>query len=174
MFVLVGLNSIGVYGFLAKAHIEHALAGSVSVANKAADVDARLEAKQSDLEDIKARIAQLDQTKTVTTTAVTKGHAKTTKVGDQGPARDKLVHEREAAETAIAGLRIEKANVDGERKAVEADLGPVRYLATLLGSTDEVRHGHSWIRRARRPDVSSLCVAGNRAGVRQRGYNYNS
>jgi len=27
--------------------------------------------------------------------------------------------------------------VGGERKAVEADLGPVRYLATLLGSTDE-------------------------------------
>ena len=25
----------------------------------------------------------------------------------------------------------------GERKAVEADLGPVRHLATLLGSTDE-------------------------------------
>jgi len=32
---------------------------------------------------------------------------------------------------------VEKAAVDGERKAVEADLGPVRYLATLLGSTDE-------------------------------------
>jgi hypothetical protein len=58
-------------------------------------------------------------------------------VGDQGPARDKLVHEREAAENALADLRIEKAKVDGERKAVEADLGPVRYLATLLGSTDE-------------------------------------
>jgi len=135
--VLMALNSIGVYGFLSRAHIEHALAGTVTVANKAADVDARLEAKQSDLEDIKARIAQLDQTKTVTTTAVTKGHAKITKVGDQGPARDKLVHEREAAETVIAGLRIQKAKVDGERKAVEADLGPVRYLATLLGSTDE-------------------------------------
>jgi len=27
--------------------------------------------------------------------------------------------------------------VGGERKAVETDLGPVRYLATLLGSTDE-------------------------------------
>ena len=25
----------------------------------------------------------------------------------------------------------------GERKAFEADLGPVRYLATLLGNTDE-------------------------------------
>jgi hypothetical protein len=46
------------------------------------------------------------------------------------------VGEREAAETALADLRIEKAKVDGERKAVEADLGPVRYLATLLDSTD--------------------------------------
>lgn len=27
--------------------------------------------------------------------------------------------------------------VEGERKAVEADLGPVRYLATLIGATDE-------------------------------------
>ena len=82
---------------------------------------------------IKARIAQLDQTKTV----ATKGHTKTTTVGDQGPTRAALVHEREAAETALADLRIEKAKVDAERKAVEADLGPVRYLATLLGSTDE-------------------------------------
>ena len=48
-----------------------------------------------------------------------------------------LVHEREAAETALADLGIEKAKVDGERKAVEADLGPVRYLATLLGGTDD-------------------------------------
>ena len=44
---------------------------------------------------------------------------------------------REAAENALADLGIEKARVDGERKAVEADLGPVRYLATPIGSTDE-------------------------------------
>jgi hypothetical protein len=30
-----------------------------------------------------------------------------------------------------------RAAVDGERKSIEADLGPVRYLATLLGTTDE-------------------------------------
>jgi hypothetical protein len=105
----------------------------VTVSSKAATVDARLDAKQAHLDDIKGRIAQLDQTKTV----ATKGHTKTTTVGDQGPARAALVHEREQAESALADLRIEKAKVDGERKAVEADLGPVRYLATLLGSTDE-------------------------------------
>jgi hypothetical protein len=38
---------------------------------------------------------------------------------------------------ALADLQVAKAAVDGERKAVEADLGPVRYLATLIGSADE-------------------------------------
>ena len=103
------------------------------MSSRAAAVDARLEAKQADLDDIKSRIAQIDQTRTV----ATKNHTKTTTVGDQGPARSALVHEREATENALADLRIEKAKVDGERKAVEADFGPVRYLATLLGSTDE-------------------------------------
>jgi len=131
--VLMMLNSIGVYGFLSRAHIEHALAGDLTVTGKAAAVDAHLGAQLAELDDIKSRIAQLDQTKMV----ATRGHTKITTVGDQGPAREKLVHEREAAENALANLRIEKAKVDGERKAVEADLGPVRYLATLLGSTDE-------------------------------------
>jgi hypothetical protein len=65
--VLMVLNSIGVYGFLSRAHIEHALTGDLTVTSKAATVDARLDAKQADLDDIKTRIAQLDQTKTVAT-----------------------------------------------------------------------------------------------------------
>jgi hypothetical protein len=131
--VLMVLNSIGVYGLLSRAHLEHPLVGDITVAGRVADVEARLDAKQADLDDIKARIAQLDQTRTV----AIKGRTKTTTVGDQGPARDKLVQDRVAAESALTSLRIEKAAVDGERKTVEADLGPVRYLATLLGSTDE-------------------------------------
>jgi hypothetical protein len=131
--ILMVLNSIGVYGFLSRAHIEHALAGDLTVASKAAAVDARLEAKRVDLDDIKARIVLLDATKTV----ASKGRSKITTIGDQGPARAKLTGELQLAETALANLRIEKARVDGERMAVEAELGPVRYLANLLGSTDE-------------------------------------
>ena len=40
--------------------------------------------------------------------------------------------------TLSAGLFVaEKAKVDGDRKVAEADLGPVRYLATLLGAGDQ-------------------------------------
>ena len=38
---------------------------------------------------------------------------------------------------SLANLKIEKAAVDGERRTVDADLGPVRYLATLLGNDNE-------------------------------------
>ena len=38
----------------------------------------------------------------------------------------------------LATLKVEEAAVDGERKVVEADLGPARYSATLIGATDEV------------------------------------
>jgi len=113
------LNSIGVYGFLNRAHLEHALAGDVTVSSKAAAVGARLDAKAADLDDIKARIAQLDQTRTV----ATKGRTKTTTVGDQGPARARLEELRADALARISDLKIEAAKVDGERKAVEADLG---------------------------------------------------
>jgi len=35
-------------------------------------------------------------------------------------------------------LKIEKAAVVGEHRTVEADLGPVKYLATLLGVANEM------------------------------------
>jgi hypothetical protein len=50
------LNSIGVYGFLSRAHIEHALAGDQRAANASATIDARLEAMQADLDGLRARI----------------------------------------------------------------------------------------------------------------------
>jgi hypothetical protein len=37
----------------------------------------------------------------------------------------------------LADLKIEKAKIEGDRKVAEADLGPVRYLATLLGAGDQ-------------------------------------
>ena len=37
----------------------------------------------------------------------------------------------------LADLKVEKAAVDGERRTIEADFGPVRYPATLLGAADQ-------------------------------------
>jgi len=55
----------------------------------------------------------------------------------QRKTRGELAAERIREGKALAGLQVEKASVDGERRKVEADLGPVRYLATLLGANDQ-------------------------------------
>jgi hypothetical protein len=51
--------------------------------------------------------------------------------------RTDLAGQRIREAQAMATLKVEKATADGERAKVEADLGPVRYLATLLGAGDQ-------------------------------------
>jgi len=55
----------------------------------------------------------------------------------QRKTRTELVAQRVGEPRALAGLQVEKASVDGERAKLDADLGPVRYLATLLGASDQ-------------------------------------
>src|SRR6266436_2480572 len=55
----------------------------------------------------------------------------------QRKVRGELVAQRTSEAKALAALPVEKAAIDGERRKVEADLGPVRYLATLLGAGDQ-------------------------------------
>ena len=52
--------------------------------------------------------------------------------------RAELVASRTVEAGKVVALKVQAAGVDGERKAAEADLGPVRYLATVIGATDEV------------------------------------
>jgi hypothetical protein len=58
-------------------------------------------------------------------------------VGDQAARRADLERQREEASEQLAQLEVKQASVTSERKQADADLGQVRYLATLIGSTDE-------------------------------------
>ncbi len=134
--VLMGLNAVGAYGFLAKAHIASALAGDLAVAGRSADTDARLSMQAGVVADLDRRIAQIDK---AVETATSKGRTSSAiaLVDNQRKTRADLVAQRTNEARTLASLQVEKAAVDGERRKVEADLGPVRYLATLLGTGDQ-------------------------------------
>jgi len=53
---------------------------------------------------------------------------------DQRRNRAELTAQRDLANKALAELKIEKAKIDGDKKVAEADLGPIRYLATSIGA----------------------------------------
>jgi len=47
------------------------------------------------------------------------------------------LHVNSQVRAGTACYSLEKAAVEGERRTVEADLGPMRYLATLIGADNE-------------------------------------
>jgi hypothetical protein len=51
--------------------------------------------------------------------------------------RDSLSNKLAVESKSLADLKIEKAAVEGESRAVEPILGPVKYLATLIGASDQ-------------------------------------
>lgn len=134
--VLMALNAIGAYGFLAKAHIEHAIAGQIPVIGRAADVDARLSVHAGVVADLDRQLAQIDSA-VEKTTAKGRTASAMRLAEDQRKTRADLAGKRIAEAKTLAALQVEKAAIEGERAKVEADFGPVRYLAILIGAADE-------------------------------------
>jgi hypothetical protein len=134
--VLMGLNAVGCYGFLAKAHIGHLVEGDVAVAGRAADIEGRISVQTDLVADLDRRIGQIDGA-VEKSTAKGRTNAAMQLAADQRRNRAEFAAQRDQANKVLAELKVEKAKVEGDRKVVEADLGPVRYLATLLGAGDQ-------------------------------------
>jgi hypothetical protein len=119
-----------------KAHIASALADDLAVVGRHADIEARLAMQVNVVADLDRRIAQIDK---AVDTATSKGRTASAMAlaGQQRKTRGELAVERMREGRALAGIQVEKAAIDGERRKADADLGPIRYLATLLGARDQ-------------------------------------
>jgi hypothetical protein len=133
IFVLMSLNAIGVFGFLTRAHLDHMAAIDLALADRSADADARLTIQGQTVADLDRRIAQIDAAIEQSTRLGRPVSAMT--IADQ-KRRDRadIVAERQREAQALATLQIEKARIDAQHRRAEAEVGPVRYLAELMGA----------------------------------------
>src|SRR6266436_8601899 len=148
------LNAVGCFGFLSKAHIGHQVDGETVISARAADIEARLSVQADKVADLTKQIADLDAARTIETPSA--GNLRTASaISAQAAAlaaaarlraadderrqtkRTSLADKLTVEAKALADLKIERAKIDGERRTAEADLGPVRYLASLLGAGDQ-------------------------------------
>jgi hypothetical protein len=129
---LMVLNVIGSYGFLAKAHLDHAVAGEAQVTDHNARIDARKELAVATVADIDRRIAQIDS---AIDEATRRGHTTSAMalLAREADRRKALVADRARAASALASIEVEKAGIENERNGLTADSGPVRYLSKLIG-----------------------------------------
>ena len=131
--VLMGLNAVGVFGFLTRAHLEHMMAVDLALADRTADIDARLAIQGQTVADLDRLIAQIDAAIEQSTRLGRPVGAMT--IPDQ-KRRDRadIVAERQHQAQALVRLQIEKAKIDAQRRRAEADVGPLRYIAELAGA----------------------------------------
>jgi hypothetical protein len=131
---LMVLTSMGIFGFLSKAHSDQALV-SGDVQSKIAIYDEKIKVARENIEADRKQLKQMDE-------AVDQvmGRSQDEKGADKANAirksqqRDRLALAKdiEANQTLIAKLNDEASPIRAEVRKVEADVGPIKYIAALI------------------------------------------
>jgi hypothetical protein len=136
VFILMFISSMGVFGFLSKAHIEQQLNISTGQADQLEIIQSKIATEKEAVADIDKQIAQIDAAVTKMTDRGQAGsslHA----ADQQRKTRDALVRKKEDHNSVIAKLNQDRVGAQSSIKKLEAEVGPIKYIAALVyDSTD--------------------------------------
>jgi len=134
LVVLMLLTSMGIFGFLSKAHLDQAVpTGDVS--SKIALFDEKLKTEKENIDAARAQLKQLDVQvdQTIGRSEDSKGVERSLQIRrGQQKERTTLLTEIGSAQTRIARLNEERAPIAAELRKVEAEVGPIKYIAALI------------------------------------------
>jgi len=134
LIVLMMLTSMGIFGFLSKAHLDQAVP-SGDVAAKLALIDEKIKTEKENINASRKELNQLDQQvdQTIgrTTDAGGAERAIAIRRGQQKD-RTRILNEIGQAQTKVAKLNEERAPIASEVRKVEAEVGPIKYIAALI------------------------------------------
>lgn len=132
--VLMIITSLGVFGFLSKAHSDQSLV-SGDVQSKIAVYDEKIKTAKENIEANRKQLKQMDEAvdQIMGRSSDEKGADKANAVRkSQQRDRIALAKDIEANQKAIASLNDEAAPIRAEVRKVEAEVGPIKYIAHLL------------------------------------------
>ena len=130
VIVLVFVTSMGIFGFLSKAHLDQ-VRPSGNNAVQVALIDKQIDQQQIIIDRNESVLDQLDRVMDVYTEneRVSKGLSERKK---QNKERELLNNEIKIAMNTIAELSVQKSNLEIEQLKIEADVGPLKYVAELI------------------------------------------
>jgi hypothetical protein len=143
--VIMFITSMGIYGFLSKAHIDQMLvAGDNSIQIEA--INQKINQQQRKIDDSRKVIAQLDSAvETLTKYDRIRGKDGAIAVREkQSAERAYLSKIIDTASAQITSYRIEKQSLSKDKLRLEAEVGPIKYIAELFdieGSLDAAVRG---------------------------------
>jgi len=131
--ILMLITSMGIFGFLSKAHLEHS-ADNAPLVNKIALLDERIKTEKENVEANRKAIKQYDEVvdQTMGRSTDEKGAATAQTIRrSQQKDRTRILQEIQQSQAIIAKYSEERAPISTELKKIEADIGPIKYIAAL-------------------------------------------
>jgi hypothetical protein len=128
------ITSMGIFGFLSKAHMDQGVT-SGDVQAKIAIYDEKIKTEKENIEANRKALKQMDEgvDQVLGRSTDEKGAEKAVAMRkSQQKERTRLQNEILQSQKSIQGLNNERAPIAAEVRKVEAEVGPIKYIAALL------------------------------------------
>jgi hypothetical protein len=132
--ILMIITSMGIFGFLSKAHSDQSLV-SGDVQSKIAIYDEKIKTAKENIEANRKQLKQMDEAvdQVMGRSSDEKGADKANNIRrSQQRDRSALAKDIEANQKLIATLNDEAAPIRAEVRKVEAEVGPIKYIAAFI------------------------------------------
>lgn len=132
--ILMAITSMGIFGFLSKAHSDQNLV-SDDVQAKIEIYDQKIQTARENIEANRRALTQLDATvdQTLGRSTDTEGAVRAVNIRrSQKTERIRLLQEIEKEQATIAKLTEEAAPIKAQARQVEAKVGPIKYIAQMI------------------------------------------
>jgi hypothetical protein len=132
--ILMMITSMGIFGFLSKAHLDQAVpAGDVTA--QVTIFDEKIKTQRDNIDAARKALTQMDAQidQKLSRSTDEQGADKAIQIRRaQGSERKKLQNEISTAQSAIVKLQAERAPIASQARKIEAEVGPIKYIAALI------------------------------------------
>ena len=134
IFLLMFITSMGIFGYLSKAHMDQGLV-SGDVQSKISVFDEKIKIAKENIDANRRALKQLDEAvdQVMGRSTSEQGAERSVQIRrQQGPERQRLLREIETEQKKISELNEARAPIAAEVRKVEAEVGPIKYIAALI------------------------------------------
>ena len=132
--ILMLITSMGIFGFLSKAHLDQAVpAGDIS--SQVQILDDKIKTERDNISAARQALKQMDAQvdAKLSRTDDDKGAERAVQIRrNQAKERKQLQDEISKAQKNISALQVERTPVASQARKVEAEVGPIKYIAALI------------------------------------------
>jgi hypothetical protein len=132
--ILMLITSMGIFGFLSKAHLDQAVpAGDIS--SQVQIFDDKIKTERDNIEAARKALKQMDAQvdEKLSRTTDDRGAERAVQIRRaQAKERTNLQNEISSAQKKISALQEQRAPIASQARKVEAEVGPIKYIAALI------------------------------------------